>query len=405
MALDSADLSDEVLAFLGEYHLATLTTLRADGSPHVVAVGFSYDVEARVARVITWAGAQKARNVERMQAAGQRAAVCQVDGGRWLSLEGPVRLVVDPTLRRRVRVHAPLARALQARVEIRLAPVAPVEPTLLATAASRLDRIGAARAALPGTSVDHEHRLPTGLADRALGPEVGPQHRRCTVRQADRVVFGERADLRERAEPDAPQNLAPEHVAETVHHPLIEQHLGHPRLGVGVGEQQVDDLAEIGVVAAEIGAQTPHPGMTALVGASVGLDDGGAEAHRCPVGDLDRCTHLAERAPPSVGTAVDVPGPVHAQRRVEDEPVVPFDLEVPSTPLGMLDDAPRLGGRPDEHWGIEPQHLPAGERCSQSTRRPKNRIAIGHRTVSLRAARQPGPGWSALAVAWRRHVR
>jgi hypothetical protein len=31
-----------------------------------------------------------------MQSAGQRAAVCQVDGGRWLSLEGPVRLVTDP---------------------------------------------------------------------------------------------------------------------------------------------------------------------------------------------------------------------------------------------------------------------------------------------------------------------
>jgi hypothetical protein len=62
----------------------------------VVAVGFSYDVEARVARVITWASSQKARNAARMEAAGQRAAVCQVDGGRWLSLEGPVRLVSDP---------------------------------------------------------------------------------------------------------------------------------------------------------------------------------------------------------------------------------------------------------------------------------------------------------------------
>jgi F420H(2)-dependent biliverdin reductase len=96
MALDPADLPEEVLTFLGEYHLATLTTMRPDLSPHVVAVGFSYDVESQVARVITWAASQKARNAERMQAAGQRAAVCQVDGGRWLSLEGPVRLVSDP---------------------------------------------------------------------------------------------------------------------------------------------------------------------------------------------------------------------------------------------------------------------------------------------------------------------
>ena len=96
MALDPADLPDEVLTFLREYHLATLTTLREDLSPHVVAVGFSYDIERRVARVITWAGSQKAINAGRMEAAGQRAAVGQVDGGRWLSLEGPVRLVTDP---------------------------------------------------------------------------------------------------------------------------------------------------------------------------------------------------------------------------------------------------------------------------------------------------------------------
>jgi F420H(2)-dependent biliverdin reductase len=96
MALDPADLPEEVLTFLSERHLATLTTLRPDSSPHVVAVGFSYDVEAQVARVITWAASQKARNAARMDEAGLRAAVCQVDGRRWLSLEGPVRLVSDP---------------------------------------------------------------------------------------------------------------------------------------------------------------------------------------------------------------------------------------------------------------------------------------------------------------------
>jgi PPOX class probable F420-dependent enzyme len=95
MALDPAALSTEVRAFLSERHLATLTTLRDDLSPHVVAVGFSYDEAARLARVITWAGSQKALNVTRMQARGLRAAVCQVDGGRWLSLEGPVRLATD----------------------------------------------------------------------------------------------------------------------------------------------------------------------------------------------------------------------------------------------------------------------------------------------------------------------
>jgi len=96
MALDPAALDDDVLAFLRERHLATLTTLRPDGSPHVVAVGFSYDPTARVARVITWGASQKAVNAGRMEQSGLRGAVCQVDGGRWLSLEGRVRLVTDP---------------------------------------------------------------------------------------------------------------------------------------------------------------------------------------------------------------------------------------------------------------------------------------------------------------------
>lgn len=81
--------------FLTERHLATLTTVREDGTPHVVPVGFSYDADAGVVRVITWAAAQKARNAERMSESGTQAAVCQVDGARWLTLQGPVRLVTD----------------------------------------------------------------------------------------------------------------------------------------------------------------------------------------------------------------------------------------------------------------------------------------------------------------------
>lgn len=88
MAQDITALSPEILAFLSERHLATLTTLRSDGSPHVVAVGFSYDPAARLVRVITTAVSVKARNAAR----GGRAAVSQVDGPRWLTLEGTVSL-------------------------------------------------------------------------------------------------------------------------------------------------------------------------------------------------------------------------------------------------------------------------------------------------------------------------
>ncbi len=91
MALDLNDLPDSALVFVTERHLATLTTLRADGSPHVVAVGFTWDDEHRVARVITSRASVKAGNARR----GGRAAVCQVDGRRWLTMEGPVCLLDD----------------------------------------------------------------------------------------------------------------------------------------------------------------------------------------------------------------------------------------------------------------------------------------------------------------------
>jgi PPOX class probable F420-dependent enzyme len=80
------DLTDDALTFLTERHLATLATTRTDGSPHVVAVGFTYDPDEKLVRVITREGSQKVRNADR----AERAAVTHVDGPRWLTLEGPV---------------------------------------------------------------------------------------------------------------------------------------------------------------------------------------------------------------------------------------------------------------------------------------------------------------------------
>ncbi|MEE1834982.1 pyridoxamine 5'-phosphate oxidase family protein [Streptomyces sp. SP17KL33] len=76
------------LAFWRERHICTLTTLRADGSPHVVPVGVTYDPEARLARVITSSTSTKARNVRAAGAEGARVAVCQMEGRRWATLEG-----------------------------------------------------------------------------------------------------------------------------------------------------------------------------------------------------------------------------------------------------------------------------------------------------------------------------
>ena len=87
------DISPALAEFLTERHLASLTTLRADGSPHVVPVGFSFDAPSSEVRIITFDGSQKVTNARR----GGRAAVSQVDGGRWVTLEGTVRATSEPS--------------------------------------------------------------------------------------------------------------------------------------------------------------------------------------------------------------------------------------------------------------------------------------------------------------------
>ena len=88
MNFDPPQLTATQVEFVRENILATLTTLRADGSPHVVPVGFTYDQEQNLVRVITFAKSMKARHA----AQGGRAVVSQVDRGRWITIEGTVRL-------------------------------------------------------------------------------------------------------------------------------------------------------------------------------------------------------------------------------------------------------------------------------------------------------------------------
>jgi F420H(2)-dependent biliverdin reductase len=76
---------------MAERHLATFTTLRRNGSPHAVPVGFTWDDEARVARVISSRGSAKVVQAR----AGRRASLTQVDGRRWLTLEGSTRVLED----------------------------------------------------------------------------------------------------------------------------------------------------------------------------------------------------------------------------------------------------------------------------------------------------------------------
>ncbi|GIF14072.1 PPOX class F420-dependent oxidoreductase [Actinoplanes teichomyceticus] len=89
ISLESAPLRE----FWIERHLCTLTTLRADGSPHVVAVGATLDPVTGIARIIASGGSAKVRHVRRGQ---QQVAICQVDGRRWSTVEGLAVVRDDP---------------------------------------------------------------------------------------------------------------------------------------------------------------------------------------------------------------------------------------------------------------------------------------------------------------------
>jgi PPOX class probable F420-dependent enzyme len=119
-----AQVGEEFLAFWAERHLVTLTTLRPDGSPHVVAVGATLDVPGGLARVITSGSSRKVTHVRAAGSDGARVAICQVDGRRWSTIEGLATVTDDPAAvaeavrRYAERYRMPRPNATRVAVEI-----------------------------------------------------------------------------------------------------------------------------------------------------------------------------------------------------------------------------------------------------------------------------------------------
>jgi PPOX class probable F420-dependent enzyme len=85
-------LGENFRLFWTERRLASLTTVRPNGTPHVVAVGVTVDFEQGIARVIASGTSYKARLVRASGEAGLAGAVCQFEGRTWSTLEGRIRL-------------------------------------------------------------------------------------------------------------------------------------------------------------------------------------------------------------------------------------------------------------------------------------------------------------------------
>ncbi|MEM9894531.1 MAG: pyridoxamine 5'-phosphate oxidase family protein [Actinomycetota bacterium] len=122
MSIDLNDPPDGFITFLTERHLATLTITGPDDGTHVTPVGVTYEPARRLARIITWSASVKARAVNARP--GQRVAVCQVDGGRWLTLYGTATVtdeadaVAEAVTRYAARYRQPKERDDRVVIEI-----------------------------------------------------------------------------------------------------------------------------------------------------------------------------------------------------------------------------------------------------------------------------------------------
>ncbi|MBU6531355.1 TIGR03618 family F420-dependent PPOX class oxidoreductase [Streptomyces sp. NPDC057245] len=119
---ENQDADDGFVGFWRERRICFLSTPRADGSPHLVPVGVTYDHATRTARIITSRGTAKVRNVKR--AGRPVVAVSQVEGRYWSTLEGVATVredaeaVRDAEARYAARYRRPRANPERVVIEI-----------------------------------------------------------------------------------------------------------------------------------------------------------------------------------------------------------------------------------------------------------------------------------------------
>lgn len=111
-----------LLDFWTERHLCTLTSIRADGRPHLVPVGVALDLEEECAWVITNEHSHKVKHLS----VNDKVAACQVSGRHWSTIEGTATVMTDDLsvaravncYARRYREPRPNASRVALRIEV-----------------------------------------------------------------------------------------------------------------------------------------------------------------------------------------------------------------------------------------------------------------------------------------------
>ena len=142
---------------------------------------------------------------------------------------------------------------------------------------------------------------------------------------------------------------------------MVEQRLGDRGVEVGVAAQGIDRRIEIGGRRTQIGPGAPEAGMAMRIELAVGLDGSRPEARSREGVDGDADAHLGHRLAPAFTGAVQVPDATEQQIGVQDQAVVPHDVELLAVALDQLDDSPRRRYRAIEVGALERQHSSANQ--------------------------------------------
>jgi F420H(2)-dependent biliverdin reductase len=105
VAFDLSDPPESVLAFLQQRCFASLTTIRpGDGGLHAALVGFTYVSKTAEAFLILRGSGVKQANL-RAADGPSSVVLCQINGGKWLSLEGLLTVHDNDDMRATALAH------------------------------------------------------------------------------------------------------------------------------------------------------------------------------------------------------------------------------------------------------------------------------------------------------------